>query len=715
MAEKKVALDNIRNIGIIAHIDAGKTTFTERVLFYTGKIHKIGETHDGEGTMDWMEQEQERGITITSAATTCFWKENQVNIIDTPGHVDFTIEVERSLRVLDGWIAVFDASQWVEPQSETVWKQADKYDVPRIAFVNKMDKMGGDFDMTIESIKKRLAWNKVVAIQYPIGAAETFEGIVDIIEMKAYHFEWSDGENIKEIDVPAELKDKCEAYRLELIEKVAEMDDDLMNKYFEEGTLSIDEIKKGLRIAICNNELYAVTCGSALQNIWVQMVIDAAVDFLPSPVDVNEGQIDAKDIDSGEITKQIKVDNDSALAAIAFKVATDPFVWKLIFVRVYSGTLRSGSYIYNATTGSKERVGRLLQMHANDRLEISEISAWNIGAVVGLKGTKTWDTLCDVNDKFLVESIEFPEPVISISVEPKSKADQEKMGVALGKLSEEDPSFRVKSDEETGQTIISGMGELHLDIIVDRMKREFSVECNVGAPQVSYRETIKNVAKDIEHKYSKQTWGRGQYGHVVITFEPYKEMDEEDIKAELKEKPTNKFVNKIVGWVIPKEYIPGVGKGLTEAYTRGFVAGYQMVDIKATLTFGSFHDVDSSELSFKLAASKAFGTACRKAQATLLEPVMKIEVNTPEEYMGDIIGQINSKRGRIEEMGDRGQAKIVTAFVPLSEMFGYMTELRSASQGRATYAMEFDHYEEVPTNVATKIREDRGFKIPEED
>ena len=569
--------------------------------------------------------------------------------------------------------------------------------------------------MTIDSIKKRLAWNKVVAIQYPIGAAETFEGIVDIIEMKAYHFEGDDGENINEIDIPADIKDKCEAYRLELMEKVAEMDDALMDNYFENGELSVDEIKKWLRIAVTNNELYAVTCGSALQNIGVQMVIDAATEYLPSPMDVKEGMISVKDIDTKEEIKKIPVADDGSLAAIAFKVATDPFVWKLIFTRVYTGTLKSGSYIYNSTTGKKERVGRLVQMHSNDRVEIQEITAGNIGAVIGLKGTKTGDTLCDLNDQFLVESIEFPEPVISISVEPKSKADQEKMGVALGKLAEEDPSFRVKTDAETGQTIISGMGELHLDIIVDRMRREFSVECNVGKPQVSYRETIKNVAKDVEHKFSKQTWGRGQYGHVVITFEPYKEMDEDDIKAELKEKPTNKFVDKVTGWVIPKEYIPGVRKGLEEAYKRGFVAGYQMVDIKATLTFGSYHDVDSSELSFKLAASKAFQDACRKAQASLLEPIMKIEVNTPEEYMGDIIGQINSKRGRIEEMGDRGQAKIVTAFVPLSEMFGYMTELRSASQGRATYAMEFDHYDEVPTNVATQIREDRGFKLPDED
>jgi len=560
---KVTPLDKVRNIGIIAHIDAGKTTCTERVLYYTGKIHKIGETHDGEGTMDWMEQEQERGITITSAATTAFWKDHQINIIDTPGHVDFTIEVERSLRVLDGGVAVFDGSQGVEPQSETVWKQADKYDVPRICFVNKMDKMGGDFDMSVDTIKKRLAGNKVVAIQYPIGAADTFEGIVDIIEMQAYHFEGDSGEKVTKIDIPSDIKDKCEALRLELMEKVAEQDDALMDKYFEAGELSVDEIKKGLRAWVCSNELYAVVCGSALQNIGVQMVIDAAVEFLPSPLDVNEGKMDVKDVDSKEVLKTIDVSADSSLAAIAFKVATDPFVGRLTFTRVYAGTLKSGSYIYNATSGKKERVGRLLQMHANSREEIPEIPAGNIGAVVGLKDTKTGDTLCDMADHFLVESIEFPEPVISISVEPKTKADQ-------------------------AQTIISGMGELHLDIIVDRMKREFNVECNVGKPQVAYRETLKNVATDVEHKYSV-------------------------------EKPSCKFVNKIVGWVIPKEYIPGVQKGLNEAYSRGFLAGYQMVDIKATLTFGSFHDVDSSELSFKLAASKAFQEACRKAQAALHE------------------------------------------------------------------------------------------------
>ena len=705
-------LDKVRNIGIIAHIDAGKTTTTERILYYTGKIHKIGETHDGEGTMDWMDQEKERGITITSAATTAFWKGHQINIIDTPGHVDFTIEVERSLRVLDGGVAVFDGSQGVEPQSETVWKQADKYGVPRIAFVNKMDKMGGDFDMSVDTIKKRLAGNKVVAIQYPIGAADTFEGIVDIIEMKAYHFEGDSGEKVTEIEIPADIKDKVEALRLELIEKVAEQDEALMDKYFSEGDLTVEEIKKGLRAGVCKNELYAVTCGSALQNIGVQMVIDAAVEYLPGPLDVNEGIVEVSDCDDVEKKEEIKVANDSPLGAIAFKVATDPFVGKLTFVRVYTGTIKSGSYVYNASSGEKERVGRLVQMHSNSREEVSEIAAGHIGAVIGLKATKTGDTLCDVNKKFLVESIEFPQPVISISVEPKSKGDQEKMGLALSKLAEEDPSFKVRTDEETGQTIISGMGELHLDIIVDRMKREFKVECNVGEPQVAYRETIKNVATDVEHKYSKQTGGRGQYGHVVITFEPYKEADEDDENGI---KLTNKFVNKITGGVIPKEYIPGVGKGLNEAYARGFLAGYPMVDIKATLTFGSFHDVDSSELAFKIAASKAFQDACRKAQAVLLEPIMKVEINTPEEYMGDVIGQINSKRGRIEEMGDRGMAKIITCYVPLSEMFGYTTELRSASQGRATSSMEFDHYNEVPTAIATKIREERGFTLPDDE
>lgn len=708
---KNVPLNMVRNIGIIAHIDAGKTTTTERVLFYTWRTHKIGETHDWESQMDWMDQEKERGITITSAATKAEWKGHTINIIDTPGHVDFTIEVERSLRVLDGWVAVFDGSQWVEPQSETVWKQADKYKVPRIAFVNKMDKTGADFFMTMESIKKRLAGNKVVAIQLPIGAEDTFKGIVDLIELKAYEFEGNSWEKVTEVEIPADMKEKAEAMRLELIEKVAEQDEALMDKYFAEGDLTIDEIKKGLRAGTVSDNLYPVICGSALQNVWVQFMIDSAVDYLPSPMDVNEGMILAMDPDDLEKTEQIKADYTSPLTALAFKVMTDPYVGRLTFTRVYSGTLKSGSYIYNSISGKKERVGRLLQMHANSREEIEQIEAGHIWAIVGLKETKTWDSLCDVDKKVVLEAMEFPEPVISIAVEPKTKADQEKMGTALSKLAEEDPSFRVKTDEETLQTIISGMGELHLDIIVDRMKREFGVECNVWEPQVAYRETIKVTAADVEHKYSKQTWGRWQYGHVVITFEPYTEADENDDGV----KETNKFVSKIVGWVIPKEYIPGVEKGLKEAYKKGYVAGYPMVDIKATLTFGSYHDVDSSELSFKLAASKAFREACKKAQAIILEPVMKVEINTPEEYMWDIFGQVNSKRGRIEGQEERGQAKIISAYVPLSEMFGYTTELRSASQGRASYAMEFDHYAEVPSNIATKIREERGFSLDDED
>ncbi len=711
MAPKKYTLDKIRNIWIIAHIDAWKTTTTERILFYTWKTHKIGEVHDWAATMDWMEQERERWITITSAATTAFWKDMQINIIDTPWHVDFTIEVERSLRVLDGWVAVFDASQWVEPQSETVWKQSDKYTVPRIAFVNKMDKTWADFYMTLDSIRKRLSWDKAVAIQLPIWAESEFTWIVDLVEMKAYKFEWSSWETVIEIDIPADMKEKSLSMRAELIEKVASLDDALMEKYFETGELSIEELKSWLRKWVCKNELYAVLCGSALQNVWVQLMIDAACDYLPSPMDVNNWILTVMDPDDKEIKEDIKVAVDSPLAAIAFKIMTDPFVGKLCFARVYTGTLRAGSYVYNATSWEKERIWRLLQMHANNRQEVEEISAWNIWAIVWLKDTKTWDTICDINKKLKVEAIEFPEPVISVSVEPKSKADQEKMWFALAKLAEEDPSFKVRTDDETSQTIISWMGELHLDIIVDRMRREFKVECAVWAPQVAYRETIKNPVKDVEHKYSKQTWGRWQFGHVIISFEPYKVADEDDNGI----KKINKFVNKVVGWVIPKEFIPGVEKWLNAAYTRWYLAWYPMVDIKATLTFGSYHEVDSSELSFRIAASKAFRDACKKATPVLLEPIMKVEVNTPEEYMGDVLGQINSKRGRIEEMGQRGQAKIINCFVPLSEMFGYATDLRSATQGRAVYIMEFDHYEEVPTNVALKIREDRWFKLDDDE
>ncbi len=712
MAQGPAPLDKVRNIWIFAHIDAGKTTTSERILFYTGRIHKIGETHDWEGTMDWMEQEKERGITITSAATTAFWKDKQINLIDTPGHVDFTIEVERSLRVLDGGIAVFDASQWVEPQSETVWKQADKYGVARIAFVNKMDKTGWDFFMTVESIKKKLAGNKVVPIQLPLGIENDFYGVVDLVQMKAFTFEGDHGEKIVEIEIPADVKEKAESMRLELMEKVAEQDDALMEKYFAEWELSVEEIKKGLRKWVVANTLYPVTCGTALQNKWVQLVIDAACDYLPSPIDVNGWMVDAMNPDNKEEIRKIPMADNSSLGALAFKIATDPFVWRITYVRVYSGTLKAGSYVFNPVSGEKERVGRLLQMHSNERIEIEEIRSGHIGAVIGLKDTKTGDTLCDMNDKFLVESMEFPEPVIHISVEPKTKADQEKMGMALNKLAEEDPSFRVSSNPETNQTIIAWMGELHLDIIVDRMKREFKVECNVGAPQVAYRETIRNVVVDAECKYSKQSWGRGQYGHVVITFEPYKEAEADDKDGI---KLVNKFVNKVVWGTIPKEYIPGVEKWLNEAYGRWILAGYPMVDVKATLTFGSYHDVDSSELAFKIAASKAFRIACKKAQPVLLEPIMKVEINTPEEYMGDVLGQVNSKRGRIEEMGQRGLAKVITAYIPLSEMFGYSTELRSASQWRATYAMEFHHYDEVPANVATKIREERGFKLEEDE
>lgn len=712
MANAPKPLNLVRNIGIFAHIDAGKTTTTERILFYTWRTHKIWEVHEWAATMDWMEQERERGITITSAATTAFWKDKQINIIDTPGHVDFTIEVERSLRVLDGGIAVFDGSQWVEPQSETVWKQADKYGVARIAFVNKMDKTGWDFFMTVDSIKTKLAWNKVIPIQLPIGAESDFMWVVDLVEMKAYTFEGSAWEKIVEIAIPADLKDKAESMRMELMEKVAEQDESLMNKYFEAWELSIDEIKAWLRKWVIANQLYPVVCGTALQNKWVQLVVDAACEYLPSPIDVNEGFIDAMNPDNKEEIKKVKMADESPLGALAFKIATDPFVWRITFVRVYSWVLKSWSYVYNPVSGEKERIWRLLQMHANERQEIEEIRAGHIWAVIWLKDTKTWDTLCDLNDKFLVESMEFPEPVIHISVEPKTKADQEKMGIALNKLAEEDPSFRVSSNPETNQTIISWMWELHLDIIVDRMKREFKVECNVGAPQVAYRETIKNPVMDAECKYAKQSWGRGQYGHVVINFEPYKEAEADDKDGI---KLTNKFSNKIVGWVVPKEYIPWIEKWLNEAYKRGYLAGYPMVDIKATLTFGSYHDVDSSELAFKIAASKAFRIACKKAQPILLEPIMKVELNTPEEYMWDVLGQVNSKRGRIEEMGQRGLAKVITAYIPLSEMFGYTTELRSASQWRATYSMEFHHYEEVPGNLATKIREERWFKLEEDE
>lgn len=705
-------LRNIRNFGIAAHIDAGKTTTSERILFYSGKSHKIGEVHEGEATMDWMEQERERGITITSAATTTEWKGLQLNLIDTPGHVDFTIEVERSMRVLDGAVAVFDASQGVEPQSETVWKQADKYGVPRIAFANKMDKTGASFQMTYDSIKKRLAGNKVIAIQFPIGEEGDFSAIVDLVKMKAYKFEGKMGETVIEFDIPENLMEKAKTMRAELIEKAAEQDEALMEKYFENGELTNDEIKKGLRKGVVSNSIYLLLCGSSLMNKGVQLVLDAVVDYLPSPLDINNGMINGTDVDDTEKKLSLKQDHKEPVSALAFKIATDPFVGRITFVRVYSGTLKSGSYVLNPISGQKERIGRLLQMHANQRQEIDEIPAGNIGAVIGLKDTKTGDTLCDEANPIVLERMEFPEPVISIAVEPKTKADQEKMGIALNKLAEEDPSFRVTSNSETGQTIIWGMGELHLEIIVDRMKREFKVESNVGAPQVAYRETITAPVVDQEYKHQKQTGGRGQYGHVVITFEP---ITEEERKANPDFKEENVFVNKIVGGVVPKEYIPGIEKGLRDAWTRGMIAGYPVVDVRATLTFGSYHDVDSNELSFKLAASKCFREAAKKARPALLEPIMLVEVNTPEEYMGDVLGNLNSKRGQISEMSERGMAKIIKAYVPLSEMFGYSTDLRSSSQGRATYAMEFSHYSQVPNNITEKIRAERGVKFEEEE
>ncbi len=643
-------LDKFRNIGIMAHIDAGKTTFTERVLFYTGKKHKIGETHDGAADMDWMEQEKERGITITSAATTCFWKDNKINIIDTPGHVDFTVEVERSLRVLDGAIAVFDGSQGVEPQSETVWRQADKYKVPRLCFINKMDKTGADFYMSLESIKKRLN-SRAVAYQLPIGSENTFSGVINLLEKKAYKFEGNFGEKIVEIEIPADMKDKVEKYYNELVEKIAEFDDSLTEKYLGGEQLTIEELKPALRKGVISNGIYPVLCGTALQNIGVQMALDAVCDYLPSPLDVPE--IEATEVKDETKKMIVKPDEKEPFTGLAFKIATDPFIGKLCFVRVYSGVLSSGSYIINSSTGNKERIGRLVRMHANHREEIKEIKAGDIAAVIGLKDTTTGNTLCDEKKPVLLESIIFPEPVIKIAVEPKTKADQEKMGIALNRLAEEDPTFRVESDEESGQVLISGMGELHLDIIVDRMRREFGVEANVGNPQVSYRETIKQKA-EAEHKYAKQSGGRGQYGHCYLRLEP--QVNEGG--------KTYEFVDEVKGGAIPREYIPAIEKGVKEAMQSGILAGYPMVDVKVTVYDGSYHEVDSSEIAFKMAAIFAFKDACQKASPVLLEPVMKVEVTTPEEYMGNIIGDLNAKRGQIEEMTDRGNAKVVLAKVP---------------------------------------------------
>ena len=690
---RKYPIQKIRNIGIIAHIDAGKTTVTERILFYTGISHKIGEVHDGEATMDWMEQEQERGITITSAATTCIWKDHQINIIDTPGHVDFTAEVERSLRVLDGGVVVFDGVAGVESQSETVWHQADKYQVPRICFINKMDRMGADFYKSFRSIIDRLNKN-AVAIQLPIGAEENFEGVVNLINKKAYYFEGAHGETVVEKDIPKEMKGKVEEWRNEMVEKIVENNDELMEKYLASEEITEEELEKGIKKATGENKIFPVMTGTALKNKGAQLVLDGVINFLPSPLDVPPVTgIDPKTEE--EITRETS--DDKPLAVLAFKIATDPFVGQLAFFRVYSGTLKAGSYVLNSTTGKKERIGRILRMHANRREEVDVIYAGDIAATVGLKNTTTGNTLCDEKNPIILEQITFPEPVISIAIEPKTKADQEKMGLALKKLSDEDPTFQIRTDEETAQTIISGMGELHLEVLIDRMVREMKVEANIGKPKVAYRETIKDSAQ-AEGKYIRQSGGRGQYGHVWLKIEPQERGSEFE------------FVNEIKGGTVPQEYIKPTQKGVEEAIAKGVIAGYPVVDVKVTLYDGSYHDVDSSESAFKIAGSLAFQDAFKKSDPVLLEPIMKVETITPEQFMGDVVGDLSSKRGQIENMGERGQTKVVSALVPLSTMFGYATQLRSMTQGRGNYTMEFDHYQEVPKNVAEEIIGERGKK-----
>ncbi|QSP95994.1 elongation factor G [Marinobacter salinisoli] len=694
---RKTPIKRYRNIGICAHVDAGKTTTTERVLFYTGLSHKIGEVHDGAATMDWMEQEQERGITITSAATTCFWQgmdkqypEHRINIIDTPGHVDFTIEVERSLRVLDGAVVVFCGSSGVEPQSETVWRQANKYEVPRMVFVNKMDRAGANFLRVVDQIKNRLGAN-AVPIQLPIGAEEDFKGVVDLIRMKAIYWNEADsGMTYEEKEIPAELADECAMYREQMVEAAAEANEEFMDKYLEGGELSNDEIKKGLRERTLANEIVLATCGSAFKNKGVQAVLDAVIEFLPAPDEVKaiRGVVD----DEG--TEETRpVDDNAPFAALAFKIATDPFVGTLTFFRVYSGTLESGNAVYNSVKGKKERVGRMVQMHSKDRQEIKEVLAGDIAAAIGLKSVTTGDTLCAEDARIILEKMEFPEPVISVAVEPKSKADQEKMGVALGKLAQEDPSFRVRTDEESGQTIISGMGELHLDIIVDRMRREFKVEANIGKPQVAYRECIRKPV-DIEGKFVRQSGGRGQYGHVKVKLEPLPLDEDTDNFI---------FVNEIVGGVVPKEYIPAVQQGIEEQMQNGCLAGYPLLGIKATLYDGSYHDVDSNEMAFKIAGSMAMKKGALEANPALLEPIMKVEVVTPEDYMGDVVGDLNRRRGLVQGMDENPSGKLIRAEVPLAEMFGYATDLRSATQGRASYSMEFAGYSEAPSNIAEAI------------
>ena len=690
---RKVALKDTRNIGIMAHIDAGKTTTTERILFYTGVNHKIGEVHEGAATMDYMEQEQERGITITSAATTAFWNGNRINIIDTPGHVDFTVEVERSLRVLDGAVAVFSAVDGVQPQSETVWRQADKYEVPRMAFLNKMDRVGADFNMCVNDIKEKLGGNGV-PIQLPIGAEDSFEGIIDLITMKEYLFKDDTmGASYDIADVRAELLEEAQAAREHMLESVVETDDELMEKYFGGEEITEEEIKKAIRIATISGVIVPVLCGTAFKNKGIQPLLDAVVAYMPSPLDVGS----VKGIDpKTEAPMERQPSDEEAFSALAFKILTDPFVGRLSFFRVYSGVLNKGSYVLNSTKGKKERMGRLLQMHANKREELDVVYSGDIAAAVGLKETTTGDTLCDENRPIILEKMEFPDTVIQIAVEPKTKADQEKMGTALAKLAEEDPTFKVTSNQETGQTLISGMGELHLEIIVDRMKREFKVEANVGKPQVAYRETI-NGAADVEEKYAKQSGGRGQYGHVKI-------------KVEANPDKGYEFINQITGGAIPREYIPAVDKGIQEALEAGVVAGYPVQDVKVTLYDGSYHEVDSSEMAFKIAGSMAIKKAMRAANPILLEPIFKVEVTTPEEYMGDVIGDLNSRRGQVSGMTERNNAKIINAQVPLAQMFGYATDLRSKTQGRASYSMEFEKYVQVPNNIAQQVIAERQGK-----
>ena len=688
---REFSLNHTRNIGIMAHIDAGKTTTTERILYYTGRIHKIGETHDGASQMDWMAQEQERGITITSAATTAAWNGHRVNIIDTPGHVDFTVEVERSLRVLDGAVAVLDAQSGVEPQTETVWRQATTYGVPRIVFVNKMDKTGADFLYSVKTLHDRLGAN-ALPIQLPIGAEDDFEGIIDLVEMKQYMYTNDLGTDIQVGEIDAAHLEDAEMYRDQLIEAVSNLDEELMMKYLEGEEISIEELKAAIRRATINVELFPVLCGSAFKNKGVQLMLDAVIDYLPAPTDIPaiKGTLE----DGTEVERHAS--DEEPFAALAFKVMTDPFVGKLTFFRVYSGTIQSGTYVLNSTKGKRERVGRLLQMHANSRQEISEVYAGDIAAAVGLKDTTTGDTLCDPDHEVILESMVFPEPVISLSVEPKSNADQDKMGIALQKLAEEDPTFRTHTDEETGETIISGMGELHLDIIVDRMRREFKVEANIGAPQVAYRETFTQAA-DVEGKFVRQSGGRGQYGHVWIKFEP----QEPGAGYE--------FVDAVVGGVVPREYIGSVDAGLKDALQNGQLSGFPVVDVKATLFDGSYHDVDSSEMAYKIAASMALKNAYDKCKPVLLEPVMKVEVVIPDEYLGDVMGDITSRRGRLDGMEARGNAQVIRAYVPLSEMFGYATALRSNTQGRGNYSMEMDHYEQVPKSIADEvIKKHRG-------